>query len=328
MKFSSILLATSVNLIAAAAFAQTTSTSASSIGVAPAATEASTGSASATTSEGENKGSLKEILKNKKFAEDTDITDAKLKADAGSLSKYSLKFNLSYYGPMVGDLGAKDQPNPDGSISPHATAISGSFGGRYRIDSASSISMGTGMKANHPFHGMDRFDINDPFLGYDRLIRFGDLQMRMSPSVSYITTPEYKDAGEYAGMGYDTSLIYNLGTSHMALGLDASLGYYLYGRDYRNSDRSANQYTVSTYPTFKYNFTDKLNINTSVKLAWANFRRAHDKNQLIPQTISQRLGVGYALTRDIYLFPYLNFYPNSFTQDSTTLNFLTSFSIL
>jgi hypothetical protein len=315
------MMATSINLIAAVALAQSTSASTASVSTVGAAPTVST-------SAGENTGSAREILRNRKFAEDEEITDAKLKADTGSLSKYSLKFNLSYYGPMVGDLSAKDQPNPDGSISPHATAISGSFGGRYRLSSSSSVSMGTGMKANHPFHGMDRFDVNDPFLGYDKLYRIGDVQMRLSPSVSYITTPEYKKAGEFAGVSYDTSLIYNLGTSHVALGVDASVGYYLYGRGYRSSDRSANQYTLSTFPTLKYNISDRLNINTSIKMAWANFRRSKDKYQMIPQTTTQRLGVGYALTRDIYLFPYLNFYPNSFTQDSTTLNLSTSFSIL
>ncbi len=315
MKFSAILMLVSAQLLTIFASAQTSSTSLSA-------------GTTTTSSSGENKARLNEILANKKFNEDQEITDAKLKADAGSLSKYSLKFNLSYYGPMVGALDAKDQPNPDGSISNHATAITGAFGGRYRLDSSTSLSMGTGMKANHPFHGMDRFDLNDPFLNYDILARWGGLQMRNSPGVSYITTPEYKSVGEYGALNYDTSLVYNLGTSRLAVGLDATFGYYLYGRNYRSSDGKANQYTLSTYPTLKYNFTDKLNVNTSTKVAWVNLRRSNDRYQMLNQLVSQRLGVGYALTRDIYLFPYINFYPASLHADNTTLNFLTSFSIL
>lgn len=57
---------------------------------------------------------IEDALKNKTFQEDKRITDIELKAAAGSLSRYSMKFDLSYSGPPVNDLSDPEMPNPDG----------------------------------------------------------------------------------------------------------------------------------------------------------------------------------------------------------------------
>ncbi len=88
----------------------------------------------------ETKASLKEALKPKKFDENTQITDAQMKADGGSLSRYSMKLNMSYYGPTMNDLSVDDQPNPDGSAGVYATSVKGSLSARYRLDSQSAVS--------------------------------------------------------------------------------------------------------------------------------------------------------------------------------------------
>lgn len=281
-----------------------------------------------TPSAGENKVSLSEVVGNKKFEENNEITDAKLKADAGSLSKYSLKFNLSYYGPTAGDLTAKDQPNPDGSVGSYETSIGGSLGARYRIDPKTTISMGSGLKLIHPFHGAERMDLNNPYLSYDMTNKINGVQMRNSFGVSYITVPNYTKVGEFAGLSYDLSFNYDLGSSGFAVGLDGSLGYYLYKRDYQKSDKSANRSSISMYPTLKYNVSDKLNINTSPSLSYANYRSTSDELTFVQKTVSQRIGLGYAFSRDIYIAPYINFYPDRWTPDATTLNISSSFSLL
>ena len=269
-----------------------------------------------------------DLLSNKKFEEAHDITDAKLKADAGSLSKYSLKFNLSYYGPTLNDLSAKDQPNPDGSIGTYETALGGSLGARYRLDSNSSISAGSGLKAIHPLNGFERFDLNSPFISYDMLNRVGGVQMRNSPGVSLVTVKNYKAVGEFASFNYDFSMIYNLGSSNAAIGLDSSLGYFLYNRSYVPKDRKAARYNIAFFPNVKYNFTDKFNVNTSFSMNYWNARSIGNQIDLQSRTISQRLAIGYAFSRDVYFAPYLNFYPNRLGTASTTINISTTFSLL
>jgi len=273
--------------------------------------------------------SVPEILQNKKFQENQNITDAKLKADSGSLSKYSLAFTLAYYGPTVGDLSAADQPNPDGSTGTYETSLGGSLGGRYRLNSRSSFSAGTGVKAIHPFHGMERFDTNNPYVNFSMSDRFQDIQMRNTVGISFITVPNYTKLGETAGLNYDTSMVYNIGTSPIAIGLDTSIAYYFYNRGYQPKDnKTTSLYNLAVYPNAKYNVTDKLNINTSVNFSFYNPRARFNQSVLLNRTISERLGVGYAYTRDIYFSPYLNFFPDNLSDDGTTINFSTVFSVL
>lgn len=268
------------------------------------------------------------VLKNKKFEEDKDITDTKLQAESGSRSKYSLKFSLSYFGPPVGDLSNKNQPNPDGSIGVNQVSLSGSISGRYRLDPKSTISAGTGINALTPFHGVERLDVKTPFISYDRNARLGDVQLRNSYGFSWTTVPNFREVGQVASLSYDNSLVYNLGTSRFAVGLDSGVSAFLYEREYRKKDGKASRYYVGFYPQVKYNVSDKMNVYTSLALGFWNPRFHKDEFAMLNKTLSGRLGMGYAINRDIYFAPYLNFYPNDLKTDSTTLSFSTIFSIL
>ncbi|WP_413944023.1 hypothetical protein [Bdellovibrio sp. HCB-162] len=314
------LLIAALVCVTSSAYAQTSSTTLS--------TTTSTTSDVATQ---QSTTTVGDVLKNKKFEEDKEITDSKLKADSGSLSRYSLKFSLSYFGPPVGDLSNEMQPNPDGSVGTYETALGGSIGFRYRFDAKSALSLGTGVNAVTPIQGVKRYDVKNPFLSYDRNARLGNVQMRNSFGVTAVTNPAYRDIGEYAGLNYDNSLVYNIGASGFAVGLDSSLSYYLFERGIKPKSRkeaAAGRYSLGFYPQVKYNFTDKFNAYTSLAINFNNPRGTEDHTVLWNRTLSQRLGFGYAFSRDIYFAPYFNFYPKSFTADSTTVNLSTTFSIL
>ncbi len=269
-----------------------------------------------------------EVVKNKKFEEDKEITDSRLKADSGSLSRYSLKFSLSYFGPPIGDVANKYQPNPDGSLGVYSTSLGGSISGRYRMDSKSAISVGTGVSALTPFHGVERIDVKTPFISYDRNSRIGNVQMRNSYGASVTTVPNFRDVGQYASLSYDNSLIYNFGTSGFAAGLDTGANVFLYERDYVKKDGKASRWVVGFYPQVKYNINDKTNIYTSVAMNFWNPRFRSSEADLWNKTITGRLGMGMAFTRDIYFAPYLNFYPDNPRTETTTVSFSTIFSIL
>ncbi|HWU42531.1 MAG TPA: hypothetical protein VN132_03800 [Bdellovibrio sp.] len=273
----------------------------------------------------------KEHVFNKKFEEDQNITDAKLKADAGSLERYSIKFNLSYAGPPVGDLDNKMQPNPDGSAGTYETSLGGSISARYRISTSTALSLGTGVSALTPVQGVKRYDVKNPFVSYDMSNRFWDTQMRNAFGATLVTNPDWKVQGETSGLTYDNYWLYNIGTSGWGIELDTSFAYWIYdrGANPKNvKEMKSGMYTVNLYPQVKYNFSDKFSANTSLNMPFVSPRGSNDRTILWNRTLSQRVGVGYAFTRDIYFSPYLNFYPKSAELDSTTINFSTTFSIL
>lgn len=292
--------------------------------------KAQTSSSTLTSSNAVQESTIKlgDAVKNKKFEDDKDITDSRLKADSGSLSRYSLKFALSYFGPPIGDMSNKNQPNPDGSLGVYATSLGGSISGRYRIDSKSAVSLGTGISALTPFHGVERTDVKTPFISYDRNARLGNVQLRNSYGASVTTVPNFRNVGQYASLSYDNSLVYNFGTSGFAAGIDSSANVFLYERDYVKKDGKASRYVLGFYPQVKYNFSDKTNIYTSMAMNFWNPRFNSSEADLLNKTISGRVGMGVAFTRDIYFAPYLNFYPEKLQTETTTISFSTVFSIL
>ncbi|MBK7890641.1 MAG: hypothetical protein IPJ84_07285 [Bdellovibrionales bacterium] len=279
-------------------------------------------------------GSAAKVLGSKQFEETQTITDAKLRADAGSLSQWSAKASLSYYGPTLGDLSAPDQPNPDGSVGSYSQAIKGAVSVRYRMSPERAFSAGTGVALNHPFHGMDRVDANNPFLTYDHTMRFGGLQMRTSPGMTISTVPNYTAIAQVGGLTLDNSMVYGLGRSGFALSFDTNLSYWIYSREYRpgstkkGGDGLAQQYTIAWYPGVKYNFSDRLNVNSSAGFQLYNPRQMGDASTLWNRSVTLRLGLGYAFSRDVYFAPYVQGFTNNRSPEMTTFNVSGVFSVL
>lgn len=295
----------------------------------------SVGSTAATTSTGATTtGSQESVLGLKKFEESYTLTDPKLRADAGSLSSLSIRASLSYLGPTLGDLSSPEQPNPDGTVGNYSQAMKGSVSLRYRLSPDSTISAGTGVSLIKPFHGWDRTDVNNPFFRYDFSNRYGNLQMRNSPGLTVSTVPNYTAIGQFGGISWDNSLVYNVGKTKLAISFDTTLDYWIFTRGHRpgstknGGDGRASQYSISWYPGLKYNFTDKINLNGSAGFSLFNPREVFNDTTLWNRTATLRLGLGYALTRDIYLAPYLQGFVTRPSLELTTVNFSGVLSVL
>jgi len=275
-----------------------------------------------------SKESIREILRQKKFQDDSEITDTKLKADEGSRSEYSLKFQLAFAGPPIGALNSPKQPNPDGSIGTYDTSIGGAISGRFRLSSETAVSVGSGVSALQPLQGVTRYDTKNPFVSYDISSKWNDLQLRNAVTLTDTTNPDYLAVGETGGVSFTNYAVYNFAQSKFAVELDSSFSYWFFNRGYVPSDRSAGSYFLTFYPYLKYNATSKLNLNTSLAVQYMNPRVANDPTVLGNKTLSQQIAIGYAFTKDIYFSPYINFYPAAMAADSSTLNFSTTFSLL
>ena len=270
----------------------------------------------------------KAIPPNKKFEDNREITDAKLRAEAGSMSRYSFKMDLTYTGAAVATPFAKEQPNPEKLVRVNATQLTASVGGRYRMSPNSSIFLGTGLSALHPFHGDGRWDVKNPSLGYDFVDRLGDVQMRIAMGANIETTPEMRNVAQTGGLNLINSFVRNIGSSGFALGADIVLIYKIFNRNYQTSDRFVARDFVFVSPVVKYNFSDRLNLSTNIAKPFIGPRSVSDEWALQPQPLTQRLTLGYAYSKDVYIAPFINLYPEKFAWNTTTLNFMSVFSVL
>lgn len=261
-----------------------------------------------------------------RFQENKEITDNVLKADTGSLSRYSLRFNLSYAGPPIGELDARHQPNPDGTVAVTATALKGSFGGRYRLDSKSSLSLTAGLSDQYIFHDRQRMDVNNPYFSYQRAFRLWGIQMIESPGIAVITARKLKSVSELASINNSLTAVWDIGHTGLALGLTGTLAYYFFTRSWHHDDGKVRQYNIGLNPSLKYNLTDRLNVYSTLQLAYWN-PRSGKRIDLHTKTTAQKFGVGYSFSRDFYITPYLGFFPAQPAWKSTTLNCNTVFSL-
>ena len=94
------------------------------------------------------------VLAPKKFEDDKRITDLELKAQSGSLSRYSLKFDLGYAGPPLDHLNDANKPNPDNRPGDNRTALSGGMALRYKTSSDTALNFGTGLRWYTPYQAV------------------------------------------------------------------------------------------------------------------------------------------------------------------------------
>lgn len=325
--------------VIAAFFAVTSAHAADSLVTAAPAAAVETGTSTA----GTNEGGL-----TKKFEEDHKITDAELKSRAGSLSTFSLKANFNYYGPTLENLSIADQPNPDGVTTASAVGPSGSLGARYRLSSDTSITGNIGYTDQYLFTSKpSHLDMNNPFVTFDKSFKLGPVQMVASPGVTWITSNVYRPQGELMGLDARLYSSMNLGSSPISVGASTTASYYIFDRDYIPDDANniglvkgrmkystvkhdgrIRRISVTVAPVIKYNVTSKFNVNTSFGFNFFNPRYYDSATKFNSRVVNEWVGVGYAITRDIYISPYVQFYPTQFNWKTATMNLSTTISLL
>lgn len=254
------------------------------------------------------------------------ITNPELRAQDGSRSKYSLKVTLAYTGPPIGTPLEPMRPNPDNSPGDYRTRMSGSVGLRYRLP-VGALNFGAGVRMFTPFHGVEEFDAQDPFVSYDRSRRVGQWQMRQSVSGSATTTDNYVRRGQVASASYSASVKYGLVDWPLSFGWSSGLSVFGFQRSYRSGDGNVGNYFLNLSPGLEYQLLPSFNINASIYQGFTNLRKSDNWVDWDVRSLTGRLGLGISITREIYLRPYLDFYPQAFNWKTTTASFSTVFSI-
>lgn len=294
--------------------------------------------ATAADASSESRVKMGEVLSNKKFRPDDRITDLELKAQSGSLSRYSLKFDLSYSGPPVDNLSDPQMPNPDNRPRPNRTSLGGFMGLRYRMSQSDALNLSTGLRWFAPYHqiageevrksrGEKDYEIANPALSYDRTYAVGATQMRSSLKGSYTTSDFYQERGQVASAGVSQSVKWVVLGSRWTVGSLLDYDYYHFDRKYRREDRRMSNYNVSLIPSLEFRILDNLNFRTSAAYLFSNLRMSDNWWGWDQSMISARAGFGWSITRDVFFSPYLQFFTDSPAIRTTSLSFSTVFSI-
>ncbi len=244
---------------------------------------------------------------------DEEITNAKLRAESGSKSKWSGSFTANYNGGSLKEPMSKDRPNNVNDPVPPKVSMVGDFGIRYRVNKNTSMKVGTGYTLQRPFHEAQRGSVSDPTVTLSNAGKIGEVQNIVEGTVTATTSSDGTEVGQIGSLYASDTLMYDFGGSKLSVGFAGDITYNQYTKKNEMvqpkgsaADRSINfqeSFQLGAYPLMEYAVTDKLQLRTvfrpwifshlATKASWEFTRR--------PWT--QSFGVGYAVTRDVYLYP-------------------------
>lgn len=260
------------------------------------------------------------------------ITNRKMRAEAGSKSKYSLSTTVNYSGGSIDKPLAEDRPNITGAygstLKANATA---DVSARYRLTPTDSLSAGLGLRWVAPLETdgieadprtgkkQDRFDASNPYLSYNKAYRWLGVQSIFSAGVTVFTNNDLRNLGYVTSYGVSQNNIYNIGTTGLGVGLLLSAGSGSYDKG-GALKAFQTEYYFGAYPFLEYVINDTFNLRTiSGVWVYEHSRAERDPFTFFKNGIYQSVGLGISVTRDIFLYPNIQFMPEDIRDDRTNV---------
>ena len=262
------------------------------------------------------------------------ITNRKLRAESGSLSKWSASTSFDYSGGSVADPLNPERPNiTAGRDVLTFQNFSGSLGIRYRISTFDSITASTGFFISTPFHDKLRnssrdpvrkkaFDdtnrelnVNDPAVRYTHLHKIFGVQSVTTVSGTLITNNQLEEAGYESYWDISQNFLYDIGKTGASVGVLLAYGFYTHSKD----DDSLATNNAGLYPMAEYVINDTFNLRTIFGQWVYQQDKSLDHNTWDKLKVYQSVGLGISVTRDIFLYPNIQFIPSDIRSDRTNI---------
>lgn len=283
---------------------------------------------------------------------DNEITDARLRAQLGSKSKWSFKSSLAYSGGSIEKPLDSVRPNYRASATVESmTTLAGDVGVNYRWGQRDNIGFGTGLTIVDPFHGditkpaedvrngrsgsLSRYEVSTPYLNWSRGYRAFDTQMITSVNYGHATDSDSLNISRTFGVTtLSQTVLANFGTSGWNGGASFTLGKYFYSGDVTDAATvkrmEAGTYkrtdlTYGLFPFLQFQFNDRYSFRTIFGYFQFSRYEGYDDNvQLQPY---QSVGLGISITRDIYIYPNVQFTPKDIRADRTNVAISTNINL-
>lgn len=260
------------------------------------------------------------------------ITNRRLRADMGSTSNWSVRTFWNYQGGSLEKPLVADRPNIDrGADNLTLANASGNVGVRYRMTKFESLNLSVGLNMTTPFHSsfktnnqklQENFDknsqeltIQDPTLTYNKVASVWGFQVSTNASVSYITNAQLETLGYRNLASVSTQWMKDLGGG-WTVGPGLQYLGYTFNSNYKGGnllDRS-----LVFFPAVEYSFNDKF-LWRAVYRVFTDRQNNDDSWTYKKRTDSISTGIGISITRDIFLYPNIQFIPEDIRSDRTNV---------
>ena len=276
---------------------------------------------------------------------DNEITNARMRASSGAKSKWSVKADLTLNGGNLERPFGKDRPNYAGISSQDGkSSLGGTVGVAYRLTEKDSFRLGTGVVLSTPFqdnikdlgnaNGVKKSDVSTPYLEWSHAMRTGSVQNIIGVNYSHATRSYDTDFVKTTGsIDLSHTMVAEIKGSNWQPGLSLDLNDSFFKDGKQDFDTLANQedgrvdYEVGLYPFVEYAFNDRYSFRTVFRFMTFDHYRSDNAATYLRQLYTQSMGVGIAMTRDIYLYPNLQFAPEHMSPDRTNVGLSTTLNV-
>ena len=273
-----------------------------------------------------------------KSAEATDeadqlITNRRLRASEGSLSKWSVSTFWNYQGGSVNDPTDPERPNiVNGGNVQTLQSLSGEVGVKYRITPRDSITASTGLFMTTPFHSKidknsrlkqafddnsRKLNVQDPFLKYAHLDSIFGIQSISTVQGKLITSNQLANNRFRSELMLSQNFMKDVGKTGFSYGA-AIIGYFYDFRDSVKNDALTDK-LIGLYPQAEYVINDTYNLRTV--FGWQVYEnlRGNPSDTYSKRKVYQSVGLGISVTRDLFLYPNIQFIPSNMRDDVTNI---------
>lgn len=260
------------------------------------------------------------------------ITNRRLRASSGSLSKWSGNFSINHQGGSVEKPLAAQRPNiTSGADALTLQYLTANVGLRYRFTSLNSLTLATGLFMTTPFNTTIKtndpelkkeFDktrqvltVSDPNLIYTNLAKIYGFQAVTTVTPTLITNSQQRHQGYRASYDVASTLMRDVGDSGLSLG--ATFEWTGYTFDKTNKSLATNVWQL--YPVAEYVINETFNLRTL--WGWQVYQQTRDMkwNTYEKRKVYQSVGLGISLSRDVFLYPNIQFIPSDIRGDRTNI---------
>jgi len=264
---------------------------------------------------------------------DQKITNRRLRASEGSLSKWSISTFWNYSGGSLNDPTEPERPNIVGGGNVQTLqSLSGEVGVKYRFAKLDSLTASTGLFMTTPFHSRiddnstlkpafddnaRKLNVQDPFLRYAHLHNLWGIQSISSITTKLITNNQLRERGFRSELTLNQNLMKDVEGTNFSYGA-AFIGYfYTFSSDVELD--SLTERLIGIYPQAEYVINDTYNLRTV--FGWQVYEnvRGQDSSTYSKRKVYQSVGLGISLSRDVFLYPNIQFIPSNLRDDVTNI---------
>jgi hypothetical protein len=255
------------------------------------------------------------------------LTNNNLRALSGSASKWSIASQFNYNGGTISDPLSQYRPNISaGSGVTDRADLDGSISVKYNFNARHSLQAGIGIRWIAPLSGGPTdyagttFDVINPYVTYQYLYKWFGIQSVLQATLTQWTQADQTAIGSNQQYNVDQENMFEVPGTNLSIGASTIVQYQTFNKDgavtLRSGDFIPNlhdvqsQYLFTVAPIVEYQLSEKINLRTYVNIwTYEHYISQQGFFAFTRDSIYQSVGVGISVTRDIFLYPNIQFLP-------------------